>query len=163
MSCKPPWNWESHLKSLVNLSCLWKLQLKGHEILPLTIEMLREKVTENIRNLYNTDMDTFQSQCDIQGNALLDYMRCMQWDSAETRGHCELLAVFWFRGDFRVIWETEKPTADLERFHGKQPQTRNETKYLLTSKSNNTKKPRSPMEVAEEDISPATPFCQMQF
>lgn len=51
---------EIHLKSLVNLSCLWRLQLKGHEVLSLTVEMQSEKVTNNIRNLYNIDIDKFQ-------------------------------------------------------------------------------------------------------
>lgn len=131
---------ESHLKSLVNLSCLWMLQLEGHETLSLTTEMQRGKVTEKIRNLYNTDMDKFQYWCDTQGNFLLGYLRHRQGDSAETSGSCELLAVFWLTGDFRIIRETEKPTAVLERFHRKQTQTRNEIKYLLTSKSNQTKK-----------------------
>lgn len=130
---------ESHLKSLVNVSCLWKLQLEGHETLFLTIEMQREKVTENIRNLYNTDSEKFQYWCDTQGNLLFGYLRCRHGASAETRGSCELLAVFWLREDFRIIRETEKPMADLGRFHGKQPPTRNETKYLLTSKPNQTK------------------------
>lgn len=66
---------ESHLKSLVNLSCVWRLQLKGHEVLSLTIEMQSEKLTKNIRNLYNTDMDKFQYWSDIQENLSLGYLR----------------------------------------------------------------------------------------
>lgn len=66
---------ESHLKSLVNLSCLWRLQLKGHEVLSLIIEMQSEKLNKNIRNLYNTDMDKFQYFSDIQENLLLGYWR----------------------------------------------------------------------------------------
>lgn len=50
------------------------LQLQGHETLSLTIEMQRGKVTEKIRNLYNTDMDKFQYWCDTQGNFLLGYL-----------------------------------------------------------------------------------------
>lgn len=64
---------ESHLKSLVNLSCLQRLQLKGHEVLSLTIEMQSEKVTKNIRNLYNTDMDKFQYWSGTQGSLLHGY------------------------------------------------------------------------------------------
>lgn len=56
--------------------------------------MQRGKVTEKIRNLYNTDMDKFQYWCDTQGNFLLGYLRRRQGDSAETSGSCELLAVF---------------------------------------------------------------------
>lgn len=130
---------ESHLKSLVNVSCLWKLQLEGRETLSVTIEMQREKVTESIRNLYNTDLEKFQYCCDTHGNLLFGYLWRRQGASAETRGSCELLAVFWLRGDFRIIRETEKPMTDPGRFHRKQPPTRNETKYLLTSKPNQTK------------------------
>lgn len=131
---------ESHLKSLVNLSCLRRLQLKGHEVLSLTIEMQSEKVTKNIRNLYNTDMDKFQYWSGTQGNLLHGYLRLRQWNSAKTRGSCELLAVFWLSG--LQNHQGHRKTilnADLERFHGKQLQPRNENKCLLTSKCNQTK------------------------
>lgn len=54
------------------------LQLEGHDILSLTTEMQRQKVTENIRNLYNTDMDKFQGWCDTQGDLLPGYLRHRQ-------------------------------------------------------------------------------------
>lgn len=131
---------ENHLKSLVNLSRLWSLQCKGHEVLSLAIEMQSEKVTKNIRNLYNTDMDKFQYWSDTQGNLLLGYLRLRQWNSAKTRGSCELHAVFWLsglqnhQGHRKTIL-----TADLEWFHGKHPQTRDEIKGLLTCRCNQTK------------------------
>lgn len=131
---------ESHLKSLVNLSRLQRLQLKGHEVLSLTIEMQSEKVTKNVRNLYNTDMDKFWYWSGTQGNLLHGYLRLRQWNSAKNTESCELLAVFWLsglqnhQGHRKTIL-----TAYLERFHGKQPQSRNEIKCLLKSKCNQTK------------------------
>lgn len=51
---------ENHLQSSVSMSCLWKLQLEGHEIAFL-YEMQNKKVTKNTGNLYNTDMIDFST------------------------------------------------------------------------------------------------------